>query len=188
MSDLLAISPSVLLSRSLSTESARSLRRKALRFRDVQNRLDMTGPSRPTSMENVPLYGEVDDIYRVIPGTSLLIRAVKSICAVQIVRSTTGCAIDSWLVPGPEPMFGITGLTVHDSETYGVVVLFHIVQRRARPGDRRSVQALSSGYQLTRISAPQASMCSYCTSRVLQTRAWKRCSLLKYRRRSCINR
>jgi hypothetical protein len=126
--DLLAISPSALLSRSLLSESAHSLRKKALRFHHVQAVLDTGDHSQLQSVRTAPISGKmVPPEFYGVPGTSLLVRVSKDRGVVSLVSAITGKALDDWSELSPPER--INGIAVHESRRYGVIVVIKYVNR-----------------------------------------------------------
>jgi hypothetical protein len=126
--DLLAISPSALLSCSLLFESAQSLRKKALRFRHVQAVLDTGDRSQIQSVKTVPISGKmVPPEFYSVPGTPLLVRVSKDRGVVSLVSAITGKALDDWSELSPPER--IHGIAVHESRRYGVIVVIECVNR-----------------------------------------------------------
>jgi hypothetical protein len=123
MQDLLTVSPNILFSRSLNSETVQSLRAKALRFRNVDSILAKGDSSLIHSRKDIKLIESAKaNTLKILPGTSYAIYVSVS-ASISIVNLSTGAEYDLWSIPGPPRHCTKAEMQVFSSTRYGLVAL-----------------------------------------------------------------
>jgi hypothetical protein len=122
--DLLAESPNALLARSMNTEPASSLRKKALRFNQVRNVLCKEDRTLRVSTWDAP--NEYAELPIVLPGTEYAMCPLPDEqCAIHLLDLRTGSVSEAWRVARDlisyEGGQGTSKFTLHTSSCYGLI-------------------------------------------------------------------